>query len=624
MRQLLGLLITLACIPLFLFIQNQIQAEIVQTEALHENIREAVQLQAPVIEAPIQMKDRNGQLFAEEYVEWRRPIDLTEMTYFTRQIFLQSEDRSFYEHRGYDIAAIIRAFTINAAADDKRQGASTITQQVVRMRYLTTEKTYERKFKELFLAAELEKQSSKDEILEMYLNEMYFGNQVYGIGGAATYYFSKPLEKLNEGEIAFLAAIPNNPSLYDPLKHFDRTKERQERMLNVLVNQQIITAEQYEEYRQLPIRLHIKKKEQDFPMYSSYVLEELKQLIARAEGLDVSLVKAKTVEERQHWQNVINQRVGEIIKQGLLIDTALNPSKQLHDQNRLSALIGNSGVQAGAAIIDNEAREIVSLYAGASYKRADFNRSYQAIRQPGSAIKPLLVYAPFFESGPFHAYTPINSSDICIQGYCPRNFGKYQFGTTSIREAFINSYNTTAVRLLQRVGIDNAFAHLKPFRFQHVSEEDYSYPAALGGFSKGVTPLELARATTSFIDGMYSTPYAIRAVKDLDGNILYKWNESPVNVWSNSTVKNIRSLMQDVVLNGTGKGISYTTSYTGAKTGTTDSFKDLWVIGMNDRYTSAVWIGYDKPTPIPKLRDQKLHLRAFSATMREYPPLMFR
>ena len=617
MKQLVGLVITLACIPLLLFIQDQIQAEAVQTEALQESIQEAVQLEAPVIETPVQMKDRNGQMFAEEYVEWRRPVDLKDMTYFTRQVFLKSEDRTFYEHRGYDIAAIIRAFTINAATDDVRQGASTITQQVVRMRYLTTEKTYERKFKELFLATELEKQSSKDEILEMYLNEMYFGNRVYGIGGAATFYFNRPLDKLNEAEIAFLAAIPNNPSLYDPLRHFDRTKERQERLLDVLVKQQVITAEQFEDYRQFPIQLNIKKKEQDFPMYSSYVLEELKQLIARSEGLDASLLKAKTPEERQHWQNEINRRAGEVIRQGLMIETALNPTKQQHDENRLSALIGNRGVQAGAAVIDNEQREIVSLYAGAGYKKTDFNRAYQAVRQPGSAIKPLLVYAPFFESGPYHADTPVNSSSICIYGYCPRNYGGYQFGTTSVREAFRNSYNTTAVRLLQRVGIDNAFAHLEPFHFQHVTEADHTYPAALGGFSKGVTPLEMAGATTSFLDGTYEPPHAIRAVKDIKGNVLYKWKESSKVVWSPSTVKSIRSLMQEAVLNGTARGISYTTGYTGAKTGTTDSFKDLWVIGMNDRYTSAVWIGYDTPTPIPRLRDQKLHLRAFSSTMQD-------
>ncbi|ARD47426.1 penicillin-binding protein [Sporosarcina sp. P37] len=616
MKQIVGLVITLACVPLLVFIQNQIQAETVQTETLQASIRDAVKLDVPVMRSPIQMKDRNGKLFAEEYVEWRRPIDLQDMTFFTRQLFLKSEDRTFYEHRGYDIAAIIRAFTVNAAADDKRQGASTITQQVVRLRYLSTEKTYERKFKELFLAAELEKQSTKDEILEMYLNEMYFGNQVYGIGGAATYYFSRPLEKLNEAEIAFLAAIPNNPSLYNPIKHFDKTKERQVRLLRVLTDQQVITPEQFEEYRQLPITLHVKKKEQFYPMYSSYVLEELKELIAQTEGLDASMQKARTPEERQRWQNEINRRTRDVISKGVTIETALDPSKQQHDENRLNALIGTGGVQAGAAVIDNEMREIISLYAGSGYKKTDFNRAYQAVRQPGSAIKPFLVYAPFFESGPYHADTPVNSSNICIGGYCPTNFGNYQFGTTSVREAFRNSYNTTAVRLLQRVGIDTAFAHLEPFHFRHFVEADRTYPAALGGFSKGVTPLELAGAATGFIDGMYIPPRAIRSVKDSTGEVLYKWKDTTKAVWSPSTVSSIRSLMQEVVLNGTGEGIAHTTGYTGAKTGTTDSFKDLWAVGMNDRYTSAVWIGYDRPKPIPRLRDQKIHLRAFSSTMR--------
>ncbi|ARF16591.1 transglycosylase domain-containing protein [Sporosarcina ureae] len=616
MKQTVALVITLACVPLLLFIQNQIHEETVQTKTLHTAIRDTVKLEVPTMTSPIQMKDRNGTLFAEEYTEWRQPIHLQDMTFFTRQLFLKSEDRTFYEHRGYDIAAIIRAFTINAAADAKQQGASTITQQVVRMRYLSTEKTYERKFKELFFAAELEKQSTKDEILEMYLNEMYFGNQVYGIGGAATYYFSRPIEKLHEAEIAFLAAIPNNPSLYNPIKHFDQTKERQIRLLQVMLDQQVITQEQFEAYRTFPIQLNVKKKEQFHPMYSTYVLEELKKLIAQTEGLDTSMSKAKTPEERQRWQNEINRRTREVIGKGVTIDTALDQHKQQHDENRLNALIGTGGVQAGAAVIDNDTREIISLYAGARYKKTDFHRAYQAVRQPGSAIKPLLVYAPFFESGPYHADTPVNSSDICIGGYCPKNFGNYQFGTTTVREAFRNSYNSTAVRLLQRVGIDEAFSHLAPFHFQHIVEADRSYPAALGGFSKGVTPLELAGATTSFIDGMYLPPRAIRSVKDHKGEVLYKWKDMSKAVWSPSTVHSIRSLMREVVVNGTGEGIAYTTSYTGAKTGTTDAFKDLWAIGMNDRYTSAVWIGYDRPTPIPRLRDQKVHLRAFSSTMR--------
>ena len=617
MKQTIGLIITLACVPLLFLIQNLIHKETVKTETLHTSIEDAIQLDVPAMASPIQLKDRNGNLFAEEYSEWRRPVALQDMTFYTRQLFLKSEDRTFYDHRGYDIAAIIRAFTINAAADDKRQGASTITQQVVRMRYLTTEKTYERKFKELFFAAELEKQSTKDEILEMYLNEMYFGNKVYGMGGAASFYFSRPLEKLNEAEITFLAAIPNNPSIYNPIKHFDRTKERQLRLLKVMLDQKVISQKQFEDYSSQPITLNVKKKEQLYPMYSSYVLEELKDLIANNEGLDVSKAQAKTPKERQHWQNEINRRTREVVGKGVTIDTALDPGKQQRDENRLNALIGTGGVQAGAAVIDNELREIVSLYAGSGYKKTDFNRSYQAVRQPGSAIKPLLVYAPFFESGPYHADTPVNSSNICIDGYCPRNFGNYQFGTTSVREAFRNSYNTTVVRLLQRVGIDEAFSYLEPFNFEHFIAADRAYPAALGAFSTGVTPLELASSTTSFIDGIYLTPHAIRSVKDGNGNILYKWKDTSKAVWSSSTVNSIRSLMKEVVVNGTGKGIDYTTSYTGAKTGTTDSFKDLWTIGMNDRYTSAVWIGYDRPTPIPLLRDQKIHLRAFSATMRQ-------
>ena len=173
------------------------------------------------------MTDRNGLIFAEEYMEWREPLALASIPIFVRQLFLESEDTGFFEHQGYDVAAIVRAFAVNTATDDIKQGASTITQQVVRMRFLSTEKTYERKLTELFYAAELEKQSTKDEILEMYLNEMYFGNQVYGIGAAATYYFSKPFDELNEAEMAFIAAIPNNPSLYDPL--FISIKQKKDR-----------------------------------------------------------------------------------------------------------------------------------------------------------------------------------------------------------------------------------------------------------------------------------------------------------------------------------------------------------------------------------------------------------
>ncbi|MCM3745468.1 penicillin-binding protein [Sporosarcina luteola] len=612
MKKIMSYLLILMMIPLLFIIQQGVAKEWSESQVLKNTIGETIELTEPSNSIPISMTDRNGKIFAEEYVEWRQPLPLESIPDLIQQLFLISEDQGFFEHKGYDVAAIVRAFAVNARSEDRSQGASTITQQVVRMRFLTTEKTYERKFKELLYAAELEKQSSKDEILEMYLNEMFFGNQVYGIGSAATYYFNRPLDQLNPAEMAFIAAIPNNPSKYDPLRHFDLTKKRQELLLSVLSTNGVITEQESETWKKEKILLNVKAKANDFNMYSSYVLAELEELIGHSEGFTASIAASTTQSERQLHIAALKKRTADVIADGIQIDTALDPNKQKHNETYLSSLLKMKNLQAGAAVIENNKREIVSIYGGKGFRKGDFNRSYQAVRQPGSAIKPLLVYAPYLESGPFNENTPIDSSNICIGSYCPTNIGGYTFGMTTVKEAFQHSHNTAAVRLFRKVGIEEAFNHLKIFRFKNITEEDFTYPAALGGFHRGVTPLELASAYSSFIDGMYSPPHAIRAVKDNEGNALYEWNNEPVRTWSPSTVATVRKLMEDVVLNGTGKGIRYTTTYTGAKTGTTDHYKDLWVAGMNEKYTTAVWIGYDKPASIQHLSNQKIHLRAFN------------
>ena len=159
-------------------------------------------------------------------------------------------------------------------------------------------------------------------------------------------------------------------------------------------------------------------------------------------------------------------------------------------------------------------------------------------------------------------------------------------------------------------GIEKSFSFLEPFNFNSISQQDMNYSAALGGFTIGVTPAELANAYTSFIDGMYAPTHAIRAVKDNKGNVLYEWKNDKVQVWSPSTVATVRSLMKDVALNGSGKGVPFTTSYTGVKTATTNAYKDLWTAGLNDKYTTAVWVGYDKPQRMQSLSEQKIHLKA--------------
>ncbi|MHA6261242.1 transglycosylase domain-containing protein [Sporosarcina sp. CAU 1771] len=617
MKQVIGYIVIILTFPILFFVLQAINTEVHSAELFDDKVTESIELSHPPSDLPIILKDQNGTIFSEEYVEWRDPLLLADIPIFVQQIFLESEDTGFYEHRGYDVAAITRAFIANASTENLSQGGSTITQQLVRMRFLSTDKTYERKVIELLYAAELEKRIDKNKILEMYLNEMYFGNQVYGIGAAATYYFNRPLAELNKAEIAFISAIPNNPSLYNPINYFERTKKRQELLLNVLVKNGVLPNDEALILKDLTIDLDIKEKMNQFPAYTTYVFSELQELIGETEGFLKKIEETNTDDSKRLLTSQLKKRTKEVMSSGIVIETALESKKQLLDEATVTKLLEPEGLQAGAVVIDNKTRKIVSLYGGRDYKKADFNRVFQAVRQPGSAIKPLLVYGPLFESNPNAAKMTINSGNLCIGSYCPTNFGGYVYGNVSIKEAFRNSHNTAAVRVLQQVGIDEAFSYLEPFAFKSITSKDKIYPAALGGLTKGVTPLELAGAYTGFIDGKFVPARAIQTVKDKDGHLLYEWNEERVNVWSPSTTAIVRNLMEDVVVNGTGRGITYTTSYTGAKTGTSNQDKDLWTAGMNDQYTTAVWIGHDQPKPMPGVSNRKIHLQVFSALLQK-------
>ena len=221
-----------------------------------------------------------------------------------------------------------------------------------------------------------------------------------------------------------------------------------------------------------------------------------------------------------------------------------------------------------------------------------------------------------FETTSLTPQNTINAGKFCIGTYCPQNYGGAVYGNVTIQQAFRFSYNTPAVRLLQTTGIETAFDKLEPFQFNHIVKEDYSYAAALGGLTKGVTPLEMADAYTSFINGMYKPAHAIRKVVDKNGETLYEWNEEKQEVWSPKTVQTMRNLLRDVVANGTGKGISVQSSYIGAKTGTTNDYVDYWIAGLSDTYTSAVWIGYDMPKNMKPIESKKIHHSIFNQIMK--------
>lgn len=481
------------------------------------------------------------------------------------------------------------------------------------MRYLTEKKTYERKLMELFYAYELEKLYSKEQILEMYLNEMYFSNQVYGIGAAASYYYNKPLAKLSLAEIAFIAAIPNNPSLYDPIKNFDNTKSRQERLIDKLTEHQIISSAEALTHKNEAIELTVKNKIQHYPSYSTYVLQELKWLIAEQTGYAQKIAQTDDKMEKEYLQLELKKVVNDVLSNGINIYTALQPEKQVQDEAAINAILTVPDLQASATVINNTTREIVSIYGGKDYKKFDLHRAFQSPRQPGSAFKTLSVYAPYFETTNASKNALVSGGTYCVGTFCPENYRGSIYGKVTLATAFKHSINTSAVRLFDMIGVNTVFQFIDRFQFDSIVKEDRTYVAALGGLTYGVTTLEMADAYSSFVDGYYSPAHSIRKVTDLDGNLLYNWPKERQEIWSAHTVDTMRDILTDVVKSGTGKGLSSSSGYIGAKTGTTNQFKDYWVAGLTNDYTAAVWIGYDTPRSMENIEKSKIHFSIFNA-----------
>ena len=615
MKQTFGYFLILCSILSLLLVGNEIWKEVAAAKAHKEKIEASIHLPQTQAQLPVTLFDGKGEIFSEEYVEWREPLTYDAFPQMVKDLFIYSEDTEFFHHIGFDVSAIFRAVMANSAGNSLQQGGSTITQQLVRMRYLSEEKTYERKLMELFYAYELEQVYTKEEILEMYLNEIYFGHQVYGIAGAATYYLGRPLNELSVAEMAFIAAIPNNPSLYDPLKNFDGTKARQERLLDTLAKYNILSSEETAAAKQQPIELHIKQKLQSHPAYSTYVLQELRWLVSQAEGFDERLAKTDNTEERKLISLQLDTRIDELFAGGIKIYTALLPEKQATDEAAVNQILAPYGMEASAVVIDNQTREIVSMFAGKHYEKLNLHRVFQTPRQPGSAFKPLIDYAPAIELLHYTPSSTISGAPYCIGNFCPQNYGGGVYGNVSISTAFSWSYNTSALRLLNKVGLEQAFSFIDRFHFRSIVEEDRNFSAGLGGLTYGVTSLEMADAYTSFIDGSYLPARAIRKVTDLQGKTLYEWPDERDIIWSPKTVRYMRSLLADVVQKGTGIGLSTSTSYIGAKTGTTNDYKDFWLAGLTENYTTAIWMGYDEPRNMQNLEKSRIHFKIFNAIM---------
>ena len=601
MRKFLGYLLIISVVPILIALIFLAYQEWTKAEAIHKVLDDKISINTINLEQTSYMTDKSGDRISEISLgKHRITLSDDKIPPFLKEIFVVTEDRQFYQHAGINAAAISRALLINRKSDSIEQGASTITQQLARNLYLTQEKTYNRKIAELLYAYQLERILSKQDILDLYINAIYFNNGTYGIEAASQFYFSKSTTTLSKAELAFLAAIPNNPERYNPLKHFEATKTRQERILKQMVQEKQLTKKEYDKLVQEKITLNIHSSIDLYPDYVMYVHQELKELVATSEGLKAKL-ESNNQATREQADKQLNQKVTKLLNSGVTIQTALDPQLQIEAKKALNNGITSTEIEGAAVVIQHHTHELVSLIGGKNYIKNSFNRAYQSYRQPGSSIKPLLDYGPYIEETGAKLSSQVSGANYCKNGYCPQNYGGASYGMVSLTQAFAHSYNTPAIRLLEATGIETSFKYLHTFQFKKVLEKDHRLAAAIGGFTYGMSPLEMTRAFTSFNDGNYQPAHAILKITDRQGKTLYKWRDKPKRIWSEATVTKMRQLLHEVTVSGTAKAAFFPTGYIGGKTGTTNDYKDLWFVGLTNDYTTGVWIGKDTPASIEYL-----------------------
>ena len=529
---------------------------------------------------------------------------------------LATEDRKFYEHPGYDIYAVIRA--AKAYIDNEgeiKQGGSTITQQLARTIYLSNEKTVERKVKEVFLAVGLEKKYTKNEILEFYLNNIYFANGYYGIQAAAEGYFGKPVSALSLSETAFLCGIPNSPKDYNPLKRFDNAIERRNSVLKQMWENGYISEDEYKSAINEEIVLNRTngRERQDYAETFTYycaVRELMKQ-----EGFELRNTFGGDI-DRENYEELYEEEYYRLKRslytKGYRIYTSLNREKQEQLQGSIDDILqefdeknseGIYSLQAAGVCIDNDTGYVTAIIGGRKqeYDGYTLNRAFQSPRQPGSSIKPLVVYTPCFERG----YTPDSRViDEKFEGG-PRNSGGVYSGEIDIRYAVSVSKNTIAWKLFEELTPQKGLGYLIRMGFEHLVDTDYVPAASLGGLTYGATALEMTSAYAAVCnEGVFRNPTCILRISDPDGNTVaggYGNENDRVRIYERNAALMMTDVLKTVMTSGTGRRLALSGITTAGKTGTTNNQRDGWFVGFSRYYTTGIWVGYDYPREMEDL-----------------------
>jgi len=595
--------------------------------------------------------DYKGRVFGDVAVQRRYYVPLKDIPLYVREAFISAEDRNFYRHFGIDPVAVLRALVANVKEREITQGASTITQQLARNLFLTPERSFKRKLKEMLLAIKIERTFSKDKILEMYLNYIYLGQGAYGVEAASRIYFGKHVKDLTLDEAALLAGLPKAPTKYNPFRNPERVKERRNYVLQRMYEDGYITKEELQRYSSMPVKVKLENRYYGMDYFLDYVKDYLVEnygeailaggykvyttidrdlqaharealkrgvmKVAKANGItflpdDPYEVQKKYEEQKVELKpgKVYIGKVLEVNSQDLKLEvgdyqfTVQRNQMPVEKGDYVLVRFVKKGKKAevsaevlpdleGALVsLDAKTGAIRAMVGGYSYLRSPYNRAVYSKRQPGSAIKPIIYLAALMKG-----YTQASQIDATPKSFydpstgkewTPKNYEGQEYGTVTLRTALAKSINTATVNLLSEIGFDMPIQVGKDLG---IELKPY-YSMALGSIE--VTPLELTSAYQAFANlGNKCQPYFIEKIVSPDGKIIESHQPKCEQVLPPQEVRVLVDMLRAVVLEGTAASASSFGRIIAGKTGTTNDYMDAWFVGFSPYIVTGVWVGYD-------------------------------
>ena len=543
--------------------------------------------------------DARGRVLHEFFNENRSAVPLAKIPRHLVNATIATEDRSFYQHWGVDLWGVARAAMTDLLHRRRAQGGSTITQQLARNRFLTHERTWSRKLKETALAIEIERHYTKDEILQLYFNQIYFGEGAYGVEAASKTFFGKPLRELTLPECALIAGVPANPSHYSPRRRPTAAKARRAKVLRNMLTTGAITQVEFDNAMSAPLGVTpVRYSNDNAPYFVEMVRLHLDEKYGSNAVYEGGLKVYTTLDAdlQQIAERALEKHVASLeadLKSKSTLATYSPPAAGTDAQRTSSA---TPYLQAAIVAIDPRTGYLRALVGGRNWNHSNFNRATQAMRQPGSAFKPF-VYTAAMDNG-FHPTDVIVDEPVSFPGaagelYQPQNYDQRFRGAVTLRYALQQSINIPAIKLLRKVGTSLVASYARRMGIRSPVGQNLSL--ALG--SSEVTLIELTTAYGVFANrGIRNDPLFVLKVEDKSGNVLEKNSPRPVEVLSEETASVMTSMLRSVMDHGTGYGArarGFTLPAAG-KTGTMDEYRDAWFVGYIPSLVCGVWVGHDE------------------------------